>query len=68
LAILRRNAITLVSAFPDPDAEVLALFRHRFSVEEGRRLLEVRLQETDEIGSEPGVEHASEQAPEPADV
>ncbi|MBK1654923.1 hypothetical protein CKO29_09435 [Allochromatium vinosum] len=43
LAILKRNAITLVSAFPDPDPEVLALFRHRFSVEEGRRLLETRV-------------------------
>ena len=43
LAILQRNAITLVSAFPDPDADVLALFKHRFSVEEGRRLMEVRL-------------------------
>lgn len=43
LTILKRNAITLVSAFPDPDAEVLALFKHRFSVEQGRRLMEVRL-------------------------
>ena len=43
LDILRRNHITLVSAFPDPDADVLALFRHRYSIEEGRRLLEVRL-------------------------
>lgn len=45
LAILQRNAITLVSAFPDPDADVLALFKHRFSVEAGRRLMEVRLLE-----------------------
>ncbi|WP_200388656.1 ATP-binding protein [Thiocapsa imhoffii] len=43
LTILKRNAITLVSAFPDPDADVLALFRHRFTVEEGRRLLEARV-------------------------
>ncbi|MEA1053807.1 ATP-binding protein, partial [Lamprobacter modestohalophilus] len=50
LRILRRNNITLVSAFPDPDAEVLALFRRRFSVEEGRRLLETRLPELDEEG------------------
>ena len=42
---IKRNAITLASAFPDPDAEVLALFRHRFSVEEGRRLLEARVSE-----------------------
>jgi hypothetical protein len=45
LDILRRNAITLVSAFPDPDVDVLRLFPHRFSIEEGRRLVEVRLLE-----------------------
>mgnify|MGYP001809651113 CR=1 FL=1 len=60
LAILKRNAITLVSAFPDPDAEVLALFRHRFSVEEGRRLLEVRILGPDEDSSE------TKSPPEPA--
>ncbi len=48
LLTLKRNAITLVSAFPDPDAEVLRLFPHRFSIEEGRRLVEVRLLEEDE--------------------
>jgi hypothetical protein len=51
LTILRRNHITLVSAFPDPDAEVLALFRHRFSVEEGRRLLEARILGSEETPS-----------------
>ncbi|PIX96500.1 MAG: hypothetical protein COZ24_10205 [Hydrogenophilales bacterium CG_4_10_14_3_um_filter_63_21] len=45
LDILRRNAITLVSAFPDPDVDVLRLFPHRFSIEEGRRLVEVRVME-----------------------
>ena len=40
---IKRNAITLVAAFPHPDAEVLALFRHQFSVEEGRRLLEAQV-------------------------
>lgn len=48
LEILKRNAITLVSAFPDPDADVLRLFSHRFSIEEGRRLVEVRLMEDEE--------------------
>ena len=52
LGILRRNAITLVSAFPDPDAEVLALFRHRFSVEEGRRLLEARVLGEEEMDAQ----------------
>ncbi len=45
LATLQRNAITLVSAFPDPDVDVLRLFPHRFSIEEGRRLVEVRVME-----------------------
>ena len=56
LTILRRNAITLVSAFPDPDADVLALFRHRFSVEEGRRLMEARVVGVEEEGFEPEVD------------
>ncbi len=43
LAVLRRNHITLLSAFADPDIDVLALFPHRFGIEEGRRLIEVRL-------------------------
>lgn len=48
LATLQRNAITLVSAFPDPDVDVLRLFPHRFSIEEGRRLVEVRVMEESE--------------------
>ncbi|WP_295443361.1 ATP-binding protein [uncultured Thiodictyon sp.] len=60
LAILKRNAITLASAFPDPDAEVLALFRHRFSVEEGRRLLEARVVGQDEEAEpDPGPDRLS---------
>ena len=47
-ATLQRNAITLVSAFPDPDVDVLRLFPHRFSIEEGRRLVEVRVMEEGE--------------------
>ena len=41
--LLARNNITLVSAFPDPDPDTLALFRHRFTVEPDRRLAEVRV-------------------------
>jgi hypothetical protein len=63
LAILKRNAITLASAFPDPDAEVLALFKHRFSVEEGRRLMEVRLYgpgQSEVVPVEPEIEPTGE--------
>jgi hypothetical protein len=50
LATLQSNAITLVSAFPDPDVDVLRLFPHRFSIEEGRRLVEVRvMQESEDV-------------------
>jgi hypothetical protein len=66
LTILKRNAITLVSAFPDPDAEVLALFRHRFSVEEGRRLLEARVLGPDEDGVGLGSDAQSPSVPLPA--
>ena len=48
LELLRRNNITLVSAFPDPDPETLALFQHRFTVEADRRLAEVRIDLTGE--------------------
>jgi hypothetical protein len=72
LAILRRNAITLVSAFPDPDAEVLALFRHRFSVEEGRRLLEARVVGLDGVALDPASAQDAKAEPkalaEPADA
>ena len=43
LELLARNNITLVSAFPDPDPETLALFKHRFTVEPDRCLAEVRI-------------------------
>ncbi|HUV71169.1 MAG TPA: ATP-binding protein [Terracidiphilus sp.] len=46
LETLNRNDITLVSAFPDPDVDVLRLFPHRFSIEAGRRLVEVQVMET----------------------
>lgn len=41
--LLERNHITLVCAFPDPDPETMALFKHRFTVEPDRRLAEVRV-------------------------
>jgi hypothetical protein len=47
--LLRRNNITLVSAFPDPDPDTLALFKHRFTVEPDRRLAEVRVNMDDDI-------------------
>jgi chromosome segregation ATPase len=53
LKMLERNAITLASAFPDPDADVLRLFQNRFNVEEGRRLLEVRVIGQDELEDDP---------------
>jgi hypothetical protein len=49
LELLRRNNITLVSAFPDPDPETLALFQHRFTVEPDRRLAEVCIDLTGEF-------------------
>jgi hypothetical protein len=54
LGILRRNAITLVSAFPDPDTDVLALFRHRFIVADGRRLQAVLLENAQGVPTEHG--------------
>lgn len=41
LRLLERNNITLVSAFPDPDPDTLALFSHRYMVEPDRRLSSV---------------------------
>jgi hypothetical protein len=43
IELLERNNITLVCAFPDPDPDTMALFRHRFTVEPDRRLAEVRV-------------------------
>lgn len=50
IELLERNNITLVCAFPDPDPDTMALFRHRFTVEPDRRLAEVRVV-LDELGS-----------------
>lgn len=43
VALLQRNHITLVSAFPDPDPDTLALFQHCFTIEPDRRLAQVQL-------------------------
>jgi len=43
LSVLGRNKIVLVSAFPDPDAEILALFPNRFTVDAQQRLLETQV-------------------------
>lgn len=48
LPLLKRNDIALVSAFPDPDPDTLALFKHRFTVEPDRRLAEVWIDEGDQ--------------------
>jgi DNA repair exonuclease SbcCD ATPase subunit len=57
LALLARNNITLVSAFPDPDPETLALFKHRFTVEPDKRLAEVRIGTGDTLAVTEGFEH-----------
>ncbi|WP_022952779.1 ATP-binding protein [Leucothrix mucor] len=44
MALLKRNNITLVSAFPDPDPDTLSLFKNRFTVEPDRRLAEVKIE------------------------
>jgi uncharacterized protein YeaO (DUF488 family) len=47
--LLKRNQITLVCAFPDPDPETMAFFKHRFTVEPDRRLAEVRVALDDQL-------------------
>lgn len=37
--LLKQNNITLVSAFPDPDAETLMLFENAYSIDADRRLV-----------------------------
>jgi hypothetical protein len=39
--ILSKNNITLLSAFPDPDPEVLSLFTNRYQIIGNRELLEM---------------------------
>lgn len=42
LDMLADNHIHLVSAFPDPEPEILALLKNRYAVQEGRRLATFR--------------------------
>lgn len=41
--ILNKNHITLLSAFPDPDPEVLSLFKNRYQIVGNRDLLEMAI-------------------------
>ncbi len=43
--ILAKNNITLLSAFPDPDPEVLSLFKNRYQIIGNRELLEMSIDE-----------------------
>jgi DNA repair exonuclease SbcCD ATPase subunit len=43
--ILNKNNITLLSAFPDPDPEVLGLFKNRYQIIGNRELLEMAIDE-----------------------
>ncbi len=43
--ILSKNKITLLSAFPDPDPDVLRLFKNRYQVVGNRELLEMEIDE-----------------------
>jgi hypothetical protein len=57
MEILKRNNITLVSACPDPDPDVLALFRNRRSIKLDRCIYDPTVGATnDGPGSAPGEE------------
>lgn len=43
--LLDRHRVTLISAFPDADPEVLRLFAHRYTILEGRRIASVVLED-----------------------
>lgn len=43
LELLTNNKINLVSAFPDPDPEILSLFKHRYTIQEGRKVATFRM-------------------------
>lgn len=43
LELLTRNKINLVSAFPDPDPEILSMFKHRYTIQEGRKVATFRM-------------------------
>lgn len=43
LELLTKNKINLVSAFPDPDPEILSMFEHRYTIQEGRKVATFRM-------------------------
>lgn len=45
LEMLANNKISLISAFPDPDPEILSLFKNRYTIQEGRKIATFRMQE-----------------------
>lgn len=50
LDLLARNHISLISAFPDADPDILAFFRNRYTIREGRRVATYELpQETTHV-------------------
>jgi len=66
--LLDRHRVTLISAFPDADPEVLRLFAHRYTILEGRRIASVVLEDgpETEIVREPALaENRGETAGDP---
>lgn len=43
LELMTHNKINLVSAFPDPDPEILSMFKYRYTVQEGRQVAVFRM-------------------------
>lgn len=68
--MLTKNNITLLSAFPDPDPEILSLFKNRYQVHGFRELIEMDI-DVDYLESLETLRHEvelPEAATEPADV
>jgi len=49
LDILTDNQIHLISAFPDPEPEILALLKNRYAIQEGRRLAVFQSEEVADV-------------------
>lgn len=60
--LLDRHRITLISAFPDADPEVLRLFRNRYTILDGRALASVSLEE-DMVQEVPNTQSDLDQTP-----
>jgi hypothetical protein len=45
LEMLAQNHIHLVSAFPDPDPDILSLIKNRYTIEAGRKIVTFQLPE-----------------------